>query len=149
MTNPLPVPVDDDGVPLGWCMDALLRHALPGVKAHKRTAELAAFAFAEPDEFAVEAAMHRGWCTDAEADRWATVGLLLMPWHVWGDEWWTRGLSELDRLYPLEEWWRPAWEWNEARRAERRSYRRTARRWRARRRRSTAPAGRTIERAAA
>lgn len=106
------VPTDDDGVPLGWSMRPLLDRALPLLRPWARTAELAAFAFAEPNEFAVEAAMVRGWCTEAEADRWSTIGLLVFPWHIWPD-WLERGLHPLDRLHPLEEWWRPAWEWRE------------------------------------
>lgn len=111
------VPTDDDGAPLGWPMRPLLDRALPKVKPHKRTPELVAYALAEPDEFAVEAALVRGWCSDVEADRWSTIGLLLMPWHVW-PSWCSAGLHPLDRLYPLEAWWRPAWEWAQRRSIE-------------------------------
>lgn len=108
------VPVDDDGRPVGWPLGPLARAAIPDtVKPHKWTAELLAFYLAEPDEFAVEAAMHRGWCTDTEADRWAIAGLCLMPWLIW-PEWLTAGLHPIDRLYPLDTWWRPAWEWARA-----------------------------------
>lgn len=106
-------PVDDDGRPLGWPMEPLLAAALPGVKPGKRTVELVAFALAEADLFAVEAALVRGWCTDAEADRWAVSGVGLFPWRVWGGAWLDEGLAPLDRLHPLDEWWRPAWLWAE------------------------------------
>lgn len=114
MSTPPPVviPCDDDGVPFGYPMRPLLDRALPKSRPHEWTPDLVAFAFAEPDLFAVEAALARGWCTEAEADRWATIGLLVFPWHIWPD-WLERGMSELDRAYPLEEWWRPAWEWAE------------------------------------
>lgn len=101
-------PVDDDGRTLGWPMDDLLRRAIPAtVKRHKWTPELAAFHLAESDEFAVEAAMTRGWCSDVEADRWA-LNVGRFPWEVW-PEWLDHGLHPLDQLWPLAEWWRPAW----------------------------------------
>lgn len=95
--------------PLGWLLLPLLRLAFPEPprKRPPLTPEVVAFRFAEPDEFAVEAALSRGWCTDPEADRWALhVGRF--PWEVW-PEWLPAGLHPLDRLYPLERWWRPAW----------------------------------------
>lgn len=95
--------------PLGWVLRPLLAMAFPEPPRCRppMLPEVVAFRLAEPDEFAIEAAMRRGWCTDAEADRWA-LNVGRFPWEVW-QSWLAAGLHPLDRLYPLAVWWRPAW----------------------------------------
>lgn len=97
--------------PLGWLLRPLLRVAFPEPSRNRpaMTPEVVAHRLAEPDEFAVEAALRRGWCTDPEADRWALhVGRF--PWEVW-PSWLTAGLHPVDLLWSIESWWRPAWSW--------------------------------------